>query len=54
MISGTPFRCHVDAVDRGFITAYGMGLVQGASGQECPFTIVGGGCKLLPFLPLNP
>ncbi len=40
-----PFRCHVDAVGGGYVTAYGPGLNYGSSGQECCFTIVGGGGK---------
>lgn len=40
---GTPFRCHVDKVGSGFVTAYGSGLVFGTSGKESEFTVVGGG-----------
>jgi filamin len=42
---GTPFRCHVDKVGSGFVTAYGSGLVFGTSGKESAFTVVGGGSK---------
>ena len=40
-VDGTPFRCHVDSVAKGFVTAYGPGLNGGASGKDCCFTVVG-------------
>lgn len=45
-VDGTPFRCHVDSSGSGYITAYGGGLSQGASGQECSFTVAGGGTDI--------
>lgn len=41
-VEGTPFRCHVDKLGSGFVTAFGDGLSQGFSGKEANFTIVGG------------
>ena len=43
---GMPFRCHVDSVGSGFVTAFGQGLNFGSSGQSCDFTVVGGGGKI--------
>jgi filamin len=43
---GTPFRCYVDAIGGGFVTAYGPGLYVGASGQNADFTVIGGGTDL--------
>ncbi len=41
-VAGMPFRCHVDSVGSGFVTAYGQGLNFGSSGQSCDFVVVGG------------
>lgn len=38
--TGSPFKFHVDAIDSGFVTAYGPGLSHGISGQPAHFTIV--------------
>ncbi|XP_041363463.1 filamin-A-like isoform X1 [Gigantopelta aegis] len=39
-VEGSPFSCVVDAIDGGFVTAFGQGLVGGSSGQETEFTVV--------------
>ena len=39
-IAGSPFSCVVDAIDGGFVTAFGHGLVGGFSGKEAEFTVV--------------
>ena len=52
-VSGMPFRCHVDAVGGGYVTAFGQGLHFGSSGQGCDFTVVGGGGKIFHFLKDN-
>jgi len=40
---GTPFRINVDATDNGhYVSAYGAGLVQGASGQRLQFSVTRG------------
>ena len=39
-IPGSPFKFHVDAINSGFVTAYGPGLTHGISGQQSYFTIV--------------
>lgn len=36
---GSPFKFHVDAVTSGYITAYGTGLTQGATGKPSVFTV---------------
>lgn len=36
------FRCTVDSVGDGFVTAYGPGLNMASSGKETSFTVVGG------------
>jgi len=39
--SGTPMRVIVDSSDGKYLTAYGSGLVQGASGEELQFFVTG-------------
>jgi filamin len=39
---GSPFRCVVDSVGGGFLTLYGEGLSQAASGSTAKFSVVGG------------
>lgn len=39
---GGGFRCTVDSVGSGFVTAYGPGLNMASSGKETNFTVVGG------------
>lgn len=39
-IRGSPFSCVVDSVGGGFVTAFGVGLVGGSSGEEEAFTVV--------------
>jgi len=40
---GTPFRVNVDATDNGhYVSAYGAGLVSGASGQKLQFSVTRG------------
>ncbi|XP_053377764.1 filamin-A-like isoform X5 [Mercenaria mercenaria] len=39
-IAGSPFQFHVDAVNSGFVTAYGPGLSHGVVGVPSEFTIV--------------
>ncbi|KAL4226921.1 hypothetical protein ACF0H5_014899 [Mactra antiquata] len=39
-IPGSPFQFHVDAVNSGFVTAYGPGLSHGTVGVPAEFTIV--------------
>ncbi|XP_052780237.1 filamin-A-like isoform X2 [Mya arenaria] len=39
-IPGSPFKFHVDAVNSGFVTAYGPGLSHGVVGVPAVFTIV--------------
>ncbi|XP_052286873.1 filamin-A-like isoform X5 [Dreissena polymorpha] len=39
-IPGSPFQFHVDAVNSGFVTAYGPGLSHGVVNVPCEFTIV--------------
>ena len=39
-IPGSPFKFHVDAINSGFVTAYGPGLTHGISGEQSYFTIV--------------
>jgi len=42
-LPGTPFRINVDATDNGhYVSAYGAGLVQGASGQRLQFSVTRG------------
>jgi len=41
-VEGGPFRCVVDAINKGFVTAYGAGLNVASSGKETSFTVVGG------------
>ena len=42
-LTGTPFRINVDASDNGhYVSAYGAGLVQGASGQKLQFSVTRG------------
>ncbi|XP_026470975.1 filamin-A-like [Ctenocephalides felis] len=38
-VPGSPFKFHVDAVTSGYITAYGTGLTQGATGKPSVFTV---------------
>ena len=50
-VTGSPFQFHVDAVDSGFVTAYGTGLSHGVANEPAEFTIVtkdagAGGCSL--------
>jgi len=41
--TGTPFRINVDATDNGhYVTAYGAGLFQGASGELLHFCVTQG------------
>jgi len=43
MLTGTPFRVNVDATDNGhYVSAYGAGLVSGASGQKLQFSVTRG------------
>ena len=37
---GSPFQFHVDAVNCGYVTAYGPGLSHGIVGVPAEFTIV--------------
>ncbi|XP_076459972.1 filamin-A-like isoform X2 [Babylonia areolata] len=39
-VKGSPFSCVVDGVNGGFVTAFGVGLVGGSSGEEETFTVV--------------
>merc|ERR1719443_407249 len=39
-IQGSPFMFHVDAINSGFVTAYGPGLTHGICDEPCSFTIV--------------
>lgn len=39
-IAGSPFQFHVDAVNSGFVTAYGPGLSHGVVNVPAEFTIV--------------
>ena len=43
--SGSPFRCVVDKVGAGYVTAYGHGLNFASSGQETSFTVISGSSK---------
>lgn len=45
-VEGGPFRCVVDTVGKGFITAYGTGLNIASCGKEASFTVVGGDAKV--------
>ncbi|XP_074644606.1 filamin-C-like isoform X4 [Tubulanus polymorphus] len=38
-IQGSPFKFHVDAVDSGYVTAYGPGLSHGMAGEPATFSI---------------
>jgi hypothetical protein len=38
--AGSPFSCVVDKLKDGFVTAFGVGLVGGLSGEEEQFTVV--------------
>ncbi|KAK6175823.1 hypothetical protein SNE40_014209 [Patella caerulea] len=38
-IDGSPFKFHVDAVNSGYVTAYGPGLSHGIVNERCEFTI---------------
>ncbi|KAL8614771.1 hypothetical protein ACOMHN_017752 [Nucella lapillus] len=38
--TGSPFSCVVDKINDGFVTAFGVGLVGGNSGEEETFTVV--------------
>lgn len=40
VLAGSPFQFHVDAVNAGFVTAYGPGLSHGTVGVPAEFTIV--------------
>lgn len=50
--AGSPFSCVVDSVNGGFVTAFGVGLVGGSSGEEETFTVVAkqGTASEPPFL----
>merc|ERR1719462_1014424 len=39
-IQGSPFMFHVDAINSGYVTAYGPGLSHGLCDEPCSFTIV--------------
>ncbi|XP_025077978.1 filamin-A-like isoform X3 [Pomacea canaliculata] len=39
-VKGSPFSCVVDSLPDGFVTAFGVGLVGGNSGEEESFTVV--------------
>ncbi|KAK7113041.1 filamin-A-like isoform X2 [Littorina saxatilis] len=39
-VKGSPFSCVVDTVNGGLVTAFGVGLVGGNSGEEETFTVV--------------
>lgn len=39
-VTGSPFQFHVDAVNSGFVTAYGPGLSHGVVNVPAEFTIV--------------
>ncbi|XP_076455178.1 filamin-A-like isoform X2 [Babylonia areolata] len=39
-VQGSPFSCVVDKIADGFVTAFGVGLVGGNSGEEETFTVV--------------
>lgn len=39
MLSGSPFKFHVDSLASGYVTAYGPGLVYGVCGEPGNFTI---------------
>jgi len=39
-IQGSPFMFHVDAINSGYVTAYGPGLSHGICDEPCSFTIV--------------
>ncbi|KAL5013398.1 hypothetical protein ScPMuIL_007668 [Solemya velum] len=39
-IEGSPFKFHVDALNSGFVTAYGPGLSHGVCNEHAQFTIV--------------
>jgi len=45
LVAGTPLQFVVDAVDKGYVTAYGQGLSLGLSGKECTFHVVGPSSK---------
>lgn len=36
---GSPYKFHVDSIASGSVTAYGLGLTQGITGEPCNFTI---------------
>lgn len=40
LVAGSPFSCVVDSLPDGFVTAFGVGLVGGNSGEEESFTVV--------------
>ena len=40
LFAGSPFSCVVDSINGGFVTAFGVGLVGGNSGEEETFTVV--------------
>jgi hypothetical protein len=40
-VQGTPVRVNVDAANGHYISAFGSGLVQGASGQQLQFSVTG-------------
>lgn len=40
LFAGSPFQFHVDAVNSGYVTAYGPGLSHGTAGEPAEFTIV--------------
>ena len=42
MITAGAFRCTVDSVGGGYVTAYGPGLNMASSGKETEFSVVGG------------
>jgi len=39
LLSGSPFKFHVDSLASGYVTAYGPGLVYGVCGEPGNFTI---------------
>lgn len=39
LISGSPFKFHVDSISSGYVTAYGPGLTHGVTGEPALFTI---------------
>ena len=53
VLTGSPFQFHVDAINSGFVTAYGPGLSHGVANEPAEFTIVtkdaGAGRLVLSF-----